>query len=282
MSMNYALLKKAVPEGKLAHFLLFHGSGAEERYRAVLDLALVLNCRGDGEKPCGHCPACKKILSGNHPDIHMVKPFKASIGIEQVLTFQSKIYRKTYEGGFRVCLMEEADKLTLPAANALLKITEEPPENTVIILSTSNAEGVIGTLRSRAQTVYFSPPNEGEWKDEIEVFRLSGGDPDLARLIQGYGYQQVRNWIEKYLKLIYSGDFLELFKLFPLEKQEILLLLQVLAHTLKGMVAAKKISPQFLYEIGAAIEMIRRQANSRLVLEVLAIKHIRLGGTEIG
>ncbi|NLI91708.1 MAG: DNA polymerase III subunit delta' [Peptococcaceae bacterium] len=282
MSMNYTLLKKAVSEEKLAHFLLFHGSGGEERYRAVLELAVMLNCMGVSQKPCRECSACKKILSGNHPDIHMIRPQKTSIGIEQIIALQTKIYRKTYEGRFRVCLIEEADKLTLPAANALLKITEEPPDQTIIILSTSNAQGVISTLQSRAQTVYFPPPGEKEWGDEVEDFRLSGGDPDLARMIGEYGSEQVKGWIRIYLDTINSGDFLQLFNLFPLEKEEVLLLLQLLAEASKEMIIKGKVQPQFLHEIGVAIEMIRRQVNSRLVLEVLAMKHIKLGGTEIG
>jgi len=282
MSISYDLLKKAALEERLAHLLLFHGSGAEERSRAVLELAAMLNCKGDQEKPCEKCSDCKKIRSGHHPDIHLVRPQKASIGIEQVLSLQGKIYRRTYEGKYRVCLLEEADKLTLPAANALLKIAEEPPENTIIVLSTANAQGVIQTLQSRAQAVYFPPPPQQEWQDQAEVFSLSGGDPDVARKIVECGIQRVKEWIKQYWDMIESKEFLQLFSLFPLEKEESLLFLQVLAETSKEMIVTGKVSPQFLQEIGYASEMIRRQVNYRLVIEVLAMKHIRLGGTEIG
>lgn len=279
--VSFEFLKKAASEDRLVHLLLFHGSGAKERIRAVLELALMLNCK-EKNRPCGKCSACKKISSGNHPDIHIIKPLKTSIGIEQVLSLQGKIYRKTYEGRYRVCLIEEANKLTLPAANALLKIAEEPPENTIIIFSAVNSEGIIETLRSRAQAVYFPPPNDDIWGDDREAYSLSGGDPDLARKIQDYGIEQVKEWLDKYLNIIETGDFLKTFELFPLEKEESEILLQLLAVKGKELVIKGKASPQFLAEIRITSEAIRRQVNHRLAMEVLTVKHIELGGTEIG
>jgi DNA polymerase-3 subunit delta' len=281
MSINFRVLKEAALKGTIAHLFIFHGSGTKERRRAVLELAGVLNCKGE-HRPCWECSVCKKILSGNHPDIEIVRPEKTSIGIEQIFALQKRIYRKVYEARYRICLLEEADKLTLPAANALLKIAEEPPENTIIIFSCGNAEGIIDTLQSRAQPVYFSPPAEEEWAGEREVFRLSGGDPDLARAIQEYGLAYVRGWLEKYFDIIESGDFLKVFGLFPLEKKECQIFLQVLAVTIKQMVLKGQASPQILTEIRHTIEVIRRQVNHRLALEVLVLKHLKLGGTKIG
>ncbi|UWG97669.1 DNA polymerase III subunit delta' [Dehalobacter sp. DCM] len=285
MGITFDLLAKAAREEKLAHFLLFHGSGTIEREKAVLELALMLNCLEESDhksKPCRECMACKKILSGNHPDIYLVRPPKTSIGIEQITQLQEKLYRKTYDGKYRVCLLDQAEKLTLPAANALLKITEEPPANTVIVLSTANAEGIITTLRSRAQEVFFSPPDEGTWAEEIEAFRLSGGDPDLARKIQEAGITPVKNRISLYLEMITQRDFLKMFNLFPMERDESVLFLQVLAVAIKEKILRGEQSPEVLKEIIQTTEMIRRQVNHRLVLEVLALKHLRLGGTDLG
>lgn len=281
MGINYTLLTKAALEGKLAHFLLFHGCGMIERERAVRDLALMLNCRKEN-KPCRECPDCKKMLSGNHPDFHMIKPQKTSIGIEQIIQIQGKLYRKTYEGKFRICLIDQADKLTLPAANALLKLAEEPPDHTLIVLSAGNAEGIINTLRSRAQEVYFSSPAESDWLEETDAFRLSGGDPDLARKIQEVGLSRIKSLSGSYLEAIDKKDFLKMFALFPMEREEGQLLLQVLAVVLKEMVIKGQQSPQVLKEITQMTEVVRRQVNHRLALEVLALKHLKLGGTDIG
>ncbi|MGI5901453.1 MAG: DNA polymerase III subunit delta' [Desulfitobacteriia bacterium] len=275
MSFNFGLLKEAIKQQKLAHFLLFHGSGSEERKNAALEIALLLNCAANSA--CGKCPACKKILSGNHPDIHIIEPLDTKIGIDQVLQLQEKICRRVYEGRYRVCFFDEAQKLTLPAANALLKIAEEPSPQTIIILSTKNPEGLIPTLRSRAQMVFFpSPSPKGE---EGEAFRLGAGDPDWSRKIEEFGVEKITEMIKTYLKMLETGDFLKTFELFSdLDREEALLFLQVLAVKMKEKIVEQSLSPFFLKEIGKTVEIIHKQVNHRLALEVLACKHLFFGG----
>jgi len=183
------LLEKAAYEGKIAHLLIFHGGSSQERRAASQHLAQVLNCLEPlSQGPCLGCAGCRKISSGNHPDVLILEPLRLSIGIDQVLTWQERIYRKHYEGKYKVSLIEQAELLTTPAANALLKVVEEPPERTLIILSTQNTEGLLPTLRSRAQSVYFSEQEESEWYNSLEqpkleeakeAYRLSGGTPDI-------------------------------------------------------------------------------------------------------
>lgn len=278
---NLMLIQKAAREYKLAHFLLFHGSGAAERYQAALHLASILNCQ-EKNRPCGRCSACKKVESGNHPDIHIIRPTKTSVGIEQIIQLQEKIYRKRFEGEYRICLIEEADKLTLPAANALLKMSEDPPENTIIILSTTNGEGIINTLQSRAQSIYFSSPSEQEWLYGDDAYHLSGGDPDLAHRINDWGLERIRVLLTTYLSAVETADFLKIYSLFPLEREETLLLIQVLAVIIRNKALKEEVSPQLLAEVGRTAEALRKQANSRLALEVFALKHIELGGSRIG
>jgi len=281
MNSKFELIKKAAVQDRLAHFLLFHGSGREERAKAALELAQLLNCRED-ERPCGSCSSCKKVKSGNHPDIHIVKPRSTAVSLEQVLELREKIFRRPYEGRYKVCLLEEADRLTLPAANALLRITEAPPENTVIILSTVNAGSIIVTLQSRAQDVYFPWPAEEEWPYEQEIYELSGGDPDLARKINEWGSENIEERLAVYQKAVESGDFLKVFSLFPLEKEETLVFLQVLAVLVRRKVSKGECPPLLLKEVGKTAEAVRRQANHRLAVEVLALKHIKMGGSKIG
>lgn len=278
---NLALIKKAVAENKLAHFLIFHGSGTVERHKAALDLACLLNCKGT-DRPCGECPSCKKIGTGNHPDVHILRPLKTSVGIEQVIQLQEKIYRKHFEGKYRICLIEEADKLTLPAANALLKISEDPPNDTVIILSTANGEGIISTLQSRAQSVYFSSPTRHEWEYGSEIYYLSGGNPDLACRINDWGRERIKQALATYLEAVEAANFLKIYSLFPQEREETLILIEALAVTIREKVIKKELSPQLLKEIGRTAEALRRQASPRLALEVLALKHIELGGSKSG
>ncbi|NLP44522.1 MAG: DNA polymerase III subunit delta' [Peptococcaceae bacterium] len=282
MNHNLTIIKNAALENRLAHLLIFHGSGGLERQKAFRELALVLNCKGDNS-PCRQCSACKKILTGNHPDVHVVEPQKTSIGIEQIALLQQKLYRKPFEGKYRVCLIDEADKLTIAAANALLKVAEEPPEATIIVFSTSNAEGIIATLRSRAQIVYLPPPKQEEWEiGTRDLYDLSGGDPDLARSIEQIGVEKLTEWLQLYLKIIETGDFLQSFNLFPLEKEESIVFLKALTVKIKQLVLSGELTADYLAELRKTMAVIRRQVNHRLAIEVLMLKHIQLGGIKIG
>lgn len=277
----------------MAHLLLFYNSGEKERTEAAIELAMLLNCQSEGDSPCNACASCRKIREGNHPDIHIYKLQKSSIGIEDILKIQENIYRKRFEGKYKVYLIEQADKLTLPAANALLKVAEEPPENTLLILSTANSESIIETLRSRAQEIYFPVPDKTKFMENgIEsgtpesikyelAYKLGGRDPDLTRQIISMGVDEVQEWLEKYIETI-EGDFLNLYSLFPLDKEETLVRLQVLEIYFIEKITQGRVTPAYLLPINQAVKAIQRQANSRLAVEVLALKHMRIGGNKLG
>lgn len=226
MNVALQLVEKAAQEGRLAHLLLFHGGSAPERRQAGLAIAQRLNCTSnqEGEVPCQHCTSCRKIISGNHPDVEVMKPAKLSLGIEQVLAWQERVYRKHYEGRYKVFILEEVDKLTIPAANALLKVIEEPPERTLIILSAQNAEVLLPTIQSRAQAVYFPVRGEREWLESLdesidaqeakEAFQMGSQNPELAYGILAVGVEKAREWVRGFQQAIEERDFLQLFPLF--------------------------------------------------------------------
>lgn len=287
MNLSLHLIEKAALENRLAHLLLFHGGSAPERQAAGLNLAKVLNCYSPRKGgPCQECPSCKKIASGNHPDVNILEPLKSSIGIEQVIHWQEQVYRKHFEGKYKVFILGEADSLTIPAANALLKVIEEPPERTLIILSAQNAEALLPTIQSRAQAVYFPMTGEEEWLETLEesikrveareAFRLSNQNPELAHDILKVGVEKVKEWAEAFHQAVEENDFLKLFPLFPIEKKETLVYLQVLAQSAYQKRA--RINPIEILAIGKALDQIKAQANPRLVIEVLALELFRQGG----
>ncbi|ODA41560.1 DNA polymerase III subunit delta' [Desulfosporosinus sp. BG] len=288
MNLQLALLEKAARENRLAHLLLFHGGSALHQRKVALRLAQTLNCsQPSAEGPCRSCSACRKILSGNHPDVLWLKPLKTTIGIEQVLTWQEKVYRKHYEGNYKVSIIEHADSVTLPAANALLKVIEEPPERTIIILSAENAEGILPTIQSRAQLVYFPNLSEENWltglgevdqQEAIQAFRLSGKNQNLATAILEQGVPMVQEWVEKFRTAIEERDFLQLFSLFPIDKNQAVLYLQVMAVQTQEGIQKGTIRPFELLAIGKATDVLRQQVNPRLVIEVLALELFQQGG----
>jgi DNA polymerase-3 subunit delta' len=288
MNLQLALLEKAAHEDRLAHLLLFHGGSALHQQEVALRLAQILNCfHPTPEGPCQKCFACHKILNGNHPDVLWLKPFKTTIGIEQVLAWQAKVFLQHYEGNYKVSIIENADALTLPAANALLKVIEEPPERTVIILSAENAEGILPTIQSRAQFVYFPNLSEESWlvglgdvdqQEASQAFQLSGGNQNLATAILAHGIPSLQEWIEQFRKAVEERDFLKLFSVFPIDKNQAVLYLQVMAIQTQEGIQKGSIRPFDLLAIGKAITALRQQVNPRVVIEVLALELFQQGG----
>ena len=140
------------------HAYLFCGArGCGKKTLARL-LAQALFCEaGEAERPCGHCPACKRFLSGNHPDARTVAPKGRSIGVDDVRELIDYLSRRPYEGGWHVAIIERAEKMTPSAQNALLKTLENPPEDTVFFLLTETPGALLSTVRSRARLVRVSP-----------------------------------------------------------------------------------------------------------------------------
>ncbi|KGP75514.1 DNA polymerase [Desulfosporosinus sp. Tol-M] len=288
MNLQLALLEKAAHENRLAHLLLFHGGSALHQREVALRLAQILNCsQPTPEGPCQECYACHKIISGNHPDVLWLKPLKTTIGIEQVLVWQQKVYFKHYEGNYKVSVIEQADSVTLPAANALLKVIEEPPERTVIILCAQNAERILPTIQSRAQLVYFPDLTEENWltglgeadqQEAARAFRLSGKNQNLATAILEHGVSLLQEWLERFRIAVEERDFLKLYALFPINKNQAVLYLQVMAVQAREGIFKGTIRPFELLAIGKATDVLRQQVNPRLVIEVLALELFQQGG----
>lgn len=151
-------LLRSARAGRLVHAYLFCGARGCGKKTLTRLLAQALFCEaGEAERPCGHCPACKRFLSGNHPDARTVAPKGRSIGVDDVRELIDYLSRRPYEGGWHVAIIERAEKMTPSAQNALLKTLENPPEDTVFFLLTETPGALLSTVRSRARLVRVSP-----------------------------------------------------------------------------------------------------------------------------
>jgi DNA polymerase-3 subunit delta' len=139
-----------VTRAKLAHGLLFTGPQGIGKQQLADYLAALLLCPAN-DKPCGQCKSCLLRQAGNHPDLLVIDSSNASIGIEAIRQLGQFMAGRAQQQQNKVVLLAQADKLTEPAANALLKTLEEPPQHSFIILHSARPDTLAQTLISRCQ-----------------------------------------------------------------------------------------------------------------------------------
>lgn len=138
------------------HALIFAGGDGAGKRTVAECFAKTLQCEAGEDTPCGNCKSCKQADSGNHPDIIYVKRSKTVLSVDDIRTqLISGMDIKPYSSRYKIYIVDEAEKMTEEAQNALLKTFEEPPEYGIIILLTNNEELFLETIRSRAVMLFF-------------------------------------------------------------------------------------------------------------------------------
>ena len=173
-------LQKSLQQGQIAHAYLFSGPPGSGKKMLTRLFAQALNCTSLTEAPCGICLSCRKTISGNHPNLVHLSPQGATLKIEQVRDIQESLHYRTGEGRFKICFIQDADRLTLPAANSLLKILEEPPGDLVFILLSSRPWALLATVVSRCVHFSLKPlPADAIRGILQERFTLSPGEHEV-------------------------------------------------------------------------------------------------------
>ena len=168
-------LMRSAQAGRIVHALLFTGPRGTGKKSMAEIFARAVLCAGE-DKPCDACPACKKCLSGNHPDVHFVAPEKNSIKVDQIRDLTDALSLKSYEGGKKIAIIDRADTMNESAQNALLKTLENPTGDTLFFLLTDAPGVLLPTIVSRCLQVRFST---------LDV-------QDCARVLQGRGMDAQR------------------------------------------------------------------------------------------
>jgi DNA polymerase-3 subunit delta' len=146
--------------GNMTHAWLITGPPGSGRSIAALCFAAALQCTSDGVPGCGECRACRTTMAGTHADVRRIIPEGLSIGVKEMRSIVQIASRRPGMGRWQVVLVEDADRLTEGAANALLKVVEEPPQSTVFLLCAPSVdpEDIAITLRSRCRHVALVTP----------------------------------------------------------------------------------------------------------------------------
>ena len=161
----------------MSHAFLFTGPPGSGRSNAAVAFTAALQCE---EQPpgCGTCHSCHTVLAGSHADVTVVRTDKLSIGVDEVRDLVRRSALAPVGRRWQVMIVEDADRLTDQAANALLKAIEEPTDRTVWMLCAPTVEDLLPTIRSRCRLVTLSTPSA----EDVAGFlvRTDGVDPALA------------------------------------------------------------------------------------------------------
>jgi DNA polymerase-3 subunit delta' len=237
------ILTTLLKNGTLPHAFLFTGTEGVGKQAAAIALAMACNCQQEttgletadqiqptldsppvksdvtSTDPCGACNACKKIASGKHPDIIHVQPSGSFIKIAQIRELVRTLAMKPYEAKIRMAIITDAQTLNDAASNALLKILEEPPERTILVLIASHKSGLLPTIVSRCQQVGFNPISKERivhlLKEEYELTDEAAGI--LAAMANG-SYSRAKalvhsNWLRQRKWLLDEIEALSLQKM---------------------------------------------------------------------
>lgn len=215
------LLSTLLRKGHIPHALVFTGIDGIGKQMAAKAFAMACNCTDPqpfpasqaGSSPaartnaCGQCRTCRRILADNHPDILHLCPSGNMIRIAVIRDLIQRLSIKPYEQGKRIVIIAGSHAMNPEASNALLKILEEPPENTFLILTARQITDLLPTIISRCQQIRFSPlkrdvlielltANDTLTPEEASAATaLSGGSYTNALKMAREGWIPRRNWL---------------------------------------------------------------------------------------
>lgn len=170
-------LLSEIASGKLSHaYLIEGGEGCGKTYFARFAAAAVL-CTGD-KPPCGKCPSCVKALAGSHPDLFYFSPDKkASMGVETVRDIKKSLFFMPNDGDRKVYIIDDAQKMTVQAQNALLKFIEEPPASVLFFIVSDKKESLLPTVVSRTRIISLAPSDNADIRRFLmSESKKSGGE----------------------------------------------------------------------------------------------------------
>jgi DNA polymerase-3 subunit delta' len=237
------ILTTLLKNGTLPHAFLFTGTEGVGKQAAAIALAMACNCQRENTgfkaadqpdptpdsppvnsdvtsiDPCGACNSCKKIASGKHADIIRIQPSGSFIKIAQIRELVQTLAMKPYEAKIRMAIITDAQALNEAASNALLKVLEEPPERTILVLIATRKSGLLSTILSRCQQIGFNPISKENiahlLREEYELAEESAGI--LAAMANGsYSRAQAMvrgNWLRRRKWLLDEIEALSLQKM---------------------------------------------------------------------
>jgi len=253
---------RSLSRNRQAHAYLLHGQPGIGKDGFGLEIAMRLLCDNPAPWACGECPSCQKIKSFNHPAFHFIMPVPSRpssqkqgkydlairerqvnrlenyykkvefypeyttlpvINIDQIRQMKHDVILKTAGATYRIFLISQVHLMSIPAANSLLKLLEEPPPQTILILTTSQLGQVLGTIKSRCQLVRFDSLNaeiiEHALTSRFEIdaekaaffARMAGGSLERALELTSENFTILRKRAISFLVNSFAVNTLDLY-----------------------------------------------------------------------
>lgn len=203
-----ANLQKAIKARKISHAYMITGEAGIGKKSLVQAFALRLFCEKDNDNPCMKCHACKQVISKNHPDLlYLTHEKPSSIGVDDIRQqIQNTVPIRPYSGRYKVYVVDEAEKMTVQAQNALLKTIEEPPHYVIIFLLTANPDIFLPTILSRCVQLKLNPLKDSVIKEYLmEQVKLKESDAEICTAFaRGNLGKAIHLSSSDYFKLLYS------------------------------------------------------------------------------
>lgn len=160
-------LQNAMKMQKVSHAYIINGERSSGKEFIAKIFAATLQCENSNENPCGECHSCKQAETGNQPDIIFVSHEKPNtIGVDDIREQINKdVAIKPYSSKYKIYIMNEGEKMTVQAQNAILKTLEEPPAYGVIIILTTSTDALLPTILSRCVVLNMRPVKDEQVKD---------------------------------------------------------------------------------------------------------------------
>ena len=220
------ILTTFLQNGTIPHALLFTGVEGVGKESTATTFAMACNCAGEissttrqkSNIPCGICKPCRKIEAGNHPDIIRVKPSGPFIKIDQIRSLCHTLAMKPYEAKRRVVIISDAQAMNPAAGNALLKMLEEPPVRTILILVATHTSDLLPTVVSRCQQLRFKPISSQYLESELVqkygldpknamiIATMAGGSLSRALRMHRTNWINRRNWLIQEMDALSAGS----------------------------------------------------------------------------
>lgn len=272
-------VKDILVSQKIGHAYILCGLDNDVTSEAAYDFAASLLCREKPDGFCGICRICCLLSAKTNPDLYMVLSEDRSVGVELIRDLQEDIIKRPVYSDKKVCIIYNGEKMTVQAQNAILKTLENPPDYAVIIITTSNYESMLDTVRSRAVKISFDKGSNVTQTNRLFVDKEV--DEALFNLLINSGHEtdkaDIGLFYENNLDFSVVLDIvLQYYRDFLVTKIGISTDLLINSHRRDIIKAgAEKLSTAKLINKMKAVEQIRygynHNANRRLLADVLLL-----------